>query len=165
MAMQERKVAFMVTVCLYFLHLAATLLGIIPSSHPPEDAVLGLGLGGPPPAHVDPWDAAHRWHSIAENQKENFPMQLFIIWGSVLVGEMSDDLAKDSKNKFFMIGYVLLRAAYAVCYRCALAPWRSIVFAGATWLCIFPILVIGCMRCFSVASSRETKDGSYTYLQ
>jgi len=156
--MHERKVCFLVTAGLCLLHSTSVSLGIIPSSHPPEDGILGHGFGEKP-KNVDPWDAAHRWKAVAENQKENFPIVLAIYWATVLVGEAAPvEAVKGSKAPYFMVAYLLLRVVYAACYIVALAPWRSLAFAASNFGGMYTVFVIGVYRACKVSTPAPADD-------
>merc|ERR1719440_1624505 len=49
-----------------------------------------------------------RWNRVAENQKENFPLALAVLWGCALVGgQQTVVIAAFLGYSFFRLGFML----------------------------------------------------------
>jgi len=94
-----------------------------PNNHPAEDKVLGVTeeAKGAYKKMIEE-TGINRWHRIAENQGEQFPIALAILLSTIYV-------RRDDISEACVLCYFCFRCLFLVCYLCQLSPWRSIVFA------------------------------------
>lgn len=103
-----------------------------------------------------------RVHNINENDKENIPYTLPVMWGLYIVGVLTED-GHPCLDVLFIctLIWLLARVSHAVCYLYGVQPWRSrswavgqlAALAMATTLIIGSFLVrfgeTGCNYCDS----------------
>eukprot|EP00419_Tripos_fusus_P065788 CAMPEP_0172912222 /NCGR_PEP_ID=MMETSP1075-20121228/188001_1 /TAXON_ID=2916 /ORGANISM="Ceratium fusus, Strain PA161109" /LENGTH=154 /DNA_ID=CAMNT_0013770665 /DNA_START=53 /DNA_END=517 /DNA_ORIENTATION=- len=137
-------VAMSVTSIMFLMNFGALFASVDPNSHPAEDAKLGitdakkeeynqLNSGGSP----------SRVNRIANNQMEQFPMALFVLWGAKLVGG-----APHMVMLAFLL-YLLWRVLYIFMYKFALQPGRTIIFLFGQ-LTVFFAMVVGILGALKV---------------
>jgi len=104
----------------------------------------------------------HRWGNINENDKENFPYTLFVLWALFIVAYVGSSVTEDARPAFdvLFIGgllWLVCRVVHTICYRFALQPFRSIFWAVGqlTALAMALMLVIAA---FQVRFSDEGSD-------
>jgi len=108
----------------YLMNFVARALSSDPNNHPAEDKVLGSKYdteGKEGYKKMMEEKGFSRWHRIAENQGEQFPIAVLILLSTMYV-------QNDVLSGQCMLCYLAFRFLFLVCYLLALQPFRSIFF-------------------------------------
>lgn len=112
------------TTIFYLMNFVARSASLDPNNHPPEDKVLGSKYdpeGKEGYKKMMEEKGISRWHRIAENQGEQFPIAVLILLSTIYV-------RNDAISGHCMLCYLAFRFLFLVCYLLALQPFRSIFF-------------------------------------
>lgn len=136
-----------VTSVMFMLNFGALLLSVNPNNHPAEDHKLGITDDKKNEYNQANQDGPSRAERIANNQLENFPMALFVLWGANLVG------GEPYMVMVAFLLYLFFRICYIICYKFQLQPFRTIAFMLGQLTVIFA-MVIGILGAAEVYPSK-----------
>jgi len=134
-------------VMMYLMNLVARMKSSDPNNHPAEDKVLGVTeeAKGAYQKMIEE-TGINRWHRIAENQGEQFPIALAILLSAVFVRD-------DYISAVCVLCYFSFRVLFLVCYLFKLSPWRTMFF-------VFGNLTVVVSACLSIAFLNQGKQDS-----
>jgi len=113
----------------YLMNFVARALSSDPNNHPAEDKVLGSKYdteGKEGYKKMMEEKGFSRWHRIAENQGEQFPIAVLILLSTMYV--RMHTMFNDVLSGRCMLCYLAFRFLFLVCYLLALQPFRTIFF-------------------------------------
>lgn len=129
---------------LYLMNLVARMKSTDPNNHPAEDTFIKEERREGYKKMMEENKGVNRWHRIAENQGEQFPIAVMILMSTVYV--RNDDISGQC-----MLCYLAFRFLFVVCYLFALQPFRSICF-------IFGNLSVITSGVLSILSAKDKDD-------
>jgi len=134
----EKILPIAATLALFIMQMLAFHASPDVPAHPAEDdayfGAAGLSDEGRAQWVAERAEGPTRLDRVMLNQHENFSMALVVLWGAIKAGANAEAIA------LVFATYLGLRVIYALCYLCAIQPFRTLSFLFSLFAVIAAIV-------------------------